>query len=134
LVSWTVIRFVAAVTGCYVAWLLLFERWLEPWLRRFGGAIIGSSIVWVPAGGPFRIWGLRDRRSVAMHAAVGFLGGMTVLLSASLPAALLLFIAARARTEDATMAATSYLISLPMMALFSFRVSSLKPEAPQPEP
>jgi hypothetical protein len=125
---------VAAVTGCYVAWLLLFERWLEPWLRRCGGALIGSAIVWVPAGGPFRIWGLRDRRSVAMHAAVGFLGGLTVLVSASLPAVLLLVFAAKARTEDETMAATSYLISLPMVALFSFRLSSLKSEAPQPEP
>ena len=64
-----------------------------------------------------------------MHAAVGLLGGMTVLLSASLPAAVLLAIATRTRTEDATMAATSYLISLPMVALFAFRVSSLKPEA-----
>jgi hypothetical protein len=69
-----------------------------------------------------------------MHAAVGLLGGMTVLLSASLPAAVLLAIATRARTEDATMAATSYLISLPMVSLFAFRVSSLKPEARQSLP
>jgi len=63
-----------------------------------------------------------------MHAAVGFLGGLTVLLSALLPAAVLLAIVTKARTEDATLAATSYLISLPMVALFAFRLSSLKPE------
>jgi hypothetical protein len=131
---WAVIRFVGGVTGCYIAWLLVFERWLEPWLRRCGGAIVGSSIDWVPAGGPFRIWGLRDRRSVAVHAAVGFLGGMTVLFSAGLPAVVLLYAAASARTEDATMAATSYLISLPMVALFALRVSSLKAETPDTLP
>jgi hypothetical protein len=134
LYHWAVIRFVAAAAGCYIAWLLLFEQWLEPWLRRCGGALVGSSIDWVPAGGPFRIWGLLDRRSVAIHAAVGFLGGMTVLLSAALPAALLLYVATKTHAEDATMAATSYLISLPMVALFVLRVSSVKAEARETMP
>jgi hypothetical protein len=133
LVYRSVIGFVAAVSTCYVGWLVLFERWLEPWLRRCGGSLVGAPIVWVPAGGPFRIWGLRGRSSRARHAAVAFLGGMTVLLCALLPAAALLAIAARARDDDATIAASSYLISLPMVALFAFRVSSLKPDAMSPQ-
>jgi hypothetical protein len=121
LVHWAVLWFAAEVSGCYVGWLVLFERWLEPRLRRCGGAIIGSAIVRVPAVGPFRIWGLRERRSRAMHASVGLLGAMTVLFSALLPTAALVAIAARARADNATIAASGYLISLPMIALFALR-------------
>jgi hypothetical protein len=125
---WAIIQFAVAASASYVAWLVAFERWFEPWLRRRGGAILSCSIVWVPAGGPFRIWGVRGRVGHARSATVGILGGGTILLSAVLPVVALLDLAARANTDDAIVAASSYLASLPMIAFFALRVLSRKPE------
>src|ERR1700730_6656594 len=86
---WAIIRLAVISSGSYVVWLITFERWLEPFLRRCGGAIVGRSLIWVRASGPFRIWGLRDHGRAAIDAMVGFLGSVAVLCSALLPAAAL---------------------------------------------
>jgi hypothetical protein len=125
---WGILRSAAAVSAGYVAWLVAFERWLEPWLRRRGSAIFRCSIVWVHAGGPFRIWGVRERVSRTMNLAVGCLGGGAVLLSSVLPVIALLDLAARANAHDAIVAASGYLASLPMIVFFALRVLSRKIE------
>jgi hypothetical protein len=128
LTRWAFIQYAAVVSAGYVGWLVVFERWLEPWLRRRGGAILRCSIVWVHAGGPFRIWGVEKGVSGPMNLAVGCLGGGAVLLSSVLPIGLLLDLAVRANAHDAVIAASSYLASLPMIAFFALRVLSHRVE------
>jgi hypothetical protein len=122
LINWNIIRFVVAISGSYVGWLALFERWLDPFLRRRWGRMLRCSIVWMHAGGPFRIWGVGEGASDALNSAVGFLGSGTVLLSALVPAVLLLALAARVEVLDTTITATGYLALLPMVVFFSLRV------------
>jgi hypothetical protein len=116
-----VLRFAAFYSGCYLAWLIAFERWFEPLLRRCSGIIVGSRIVWVPAGASFRMWGLRDQRRTGTAAAVGFLGGAAVLCAALFPAVALRLIAG-APGDDPVIAASTYLLSIPMIGGFVVRV------------
>jgi hypothetical protein len=118
---WTVVRFAVMASGCYVAWLAAFERWLEPLLRRCGGAVIGGHIVWVPVVGPFRIWGLQNHESPGMDRTAGLFGGAAVLCAALVPV-VGLHTAALSMGADATIAASAYLMSLPMVAVFVVRI------------
>src|SRR5260221_14373143 len=113
-------RFAGVYSGCYLGWLIVFERWLEPLLRRCGGAILGSSVVWVSTGGSFRIWGIRDRPG-STDATLGLLGSGAVLCAAVLPLILLQF-TVTPPDGDAAIAASSYLMSLPMMGVFVLRL------------
>jgi hypothetical protein len=122
--AWRVVALAAAVFfGCYLVWLVAFERWLEPALRRCVGLISGRCIVWVPAGKRFRIWGLRDAGSHAAEAGVALLGAAVVVCSALLPAVVLAR-AVGAHMGDPIIAATTYLTAVPVMALFVLRVLS----------
>lgn len=87
---------------------------------------MGTSIVWLPTGGGFRIWGLQwqDRRDT--EAAVGFLCSFTVLCAAALPA-WALGVVASGQTNSVTIRATVYLMTMPMIAVFLFRVLWRKP-------
>jgi len=128
----SVLFFAVAFGGLYLLWLIAFERRLEPWLRRGTGALLGCSIVWVRAAGPFRAWGLQ-RRGVRgdvgdrLDGAVGLLGGATVLCSALLPA-IALEAAAKAHAPDVRVTATCYLMTVPLMIVFLLRVLSAGPE------
>ncbi len=107
-------------TATYVGWLVAFERAIEPWLRRGAGALLRCSIVWVPAGGPFWVWGLPEPRRPKLEASVALLGSTAVLLAAMLPIvapALFGYL-----PDDGAATAASYLLSVPMMAFFAFRV------------
>jgi len=105
------------VLGGYSGWLVVFKRWCEPALRRCAGAILGSSIVWLPAGGRFRIWGLKDEGRIGADATVGFLCSLTVLCAAVLPACALGVIASGQTNDLATRAAISLTME-PMIAVF----------------
>ncbi len=118
---WPIIGFAAAFAAFYIAWLIVFERWLDPCLRRFSGAIVGRAIVWVPAGGPFRVWGLSAQGPRALEAAVGLLGTATVVLSSFLPT-VGTSIAATHYAHEPAVGASVYLMSLPLTMLFVFRM------------
>jgi hypothetical protein len=118
---WAVVRFAVTSSGCYLAWLIVFERWIEPLLRRGGGAIIGRSIVWVSAGGSFRRWGIQDPPHRSTDAIVGLLGSAAVLCAALLPA-VPLRLAVTEPSGDVMIVASSYLMTLPMMAVFVLRI------------
>jgi hypothetical protein len=123
--AWMAIRTAAFLFGTYFAWLLTFERWIEPRLRRWTGAIARRSIVWVPAGRGLRIWGVMERSGAATDPTVALVGALLVLASALLPAVLLGRVAGAA---DPRIAASSYLMSVPLMALFVFRMLYAKHE------
>jgi hypothetical protein len=118
---WRVIRFAALMATSYVVWLRVFEYWLEPHARRWVGRIIGGVIVWVPAVGQFRIWGLRDCADSARDAAVGAIGHVTILLSSVVPAALW-YIVSGGLSDERGVPASIYLASVIMMSLFVVRL------------
>jgi hypothetical protein len=126
-VWWAIVAFAVVWSGIYIAWLVAFERWLEPWLRRRLGSIVGGAIVWVPAGGPLRIWGLREPGRLAVDATVGLLGAVAILCSAVLPS-IAVNIAASLYGGDGRMAMTGYLTSIPMTVIFVVRVLFGKPD------
>ncbi len=123
---WLVIRSAVVLFGTYFAWLVTFERWIEPTLRRWAGSIARRTIVWVAAGRGLRIWGVEHSRGPA-DAAVPLAGALLVFASALLPAVLLAKIAASG--ADARISASSYLVSVPLMALFVLRMLSVKHES-----
>jgi hypothetical protein len=123
----TVIHFAALSAGCFLAWLLAFERWLEPLLRRGVGAVIGRTIIWVSAGPYFRIWGLPNEEASSMDAAVAAIGSMAVLFSGLLPV-IGVRIGIGVATNDAALKASSYLMSFPMIGVFVLRVLWRRPE------
>ena len=92
------------------------------------GRIIGVVIVWVPAVGQFRIWGLRGRADSPREAAVAAIGFTTVVLSAVVPAALW-HIASGGRSYERGVPASIYLASVIMMSLFVVRLLVGKVEA-----
>jgi hypothetical protein len=118
-------RTAAFLFGTYFAWLLTFERWIEPAMRRWTGSIARRSIVWVPAGRGLRIWGVLERSGASTDAAVALVGTLLVLGSALLPAVILGRMAST-RLSDPVIAASSYLTCIPAMALFVFRVLSTR--------
>jgi hypothetical protein len=81
----------------------------------------GCGVVWLPAVGPFRIWGLQGQGSLGLHAAVGFLCSLIVLFAGVLPACALGAMAS-GQTSDAAVQTTIYLITVPMIAIFVTRV------------
>ncbi len=111
--------------GTYFAWLVAFERWIEPRLRRWAGSIARRPVVWVPAGRGLRIWGVLERSGASTDAAVSLVGALLVLASALLPAVLLGHVAG---AGDPRISASSYLMSIPLMALFVFRMLYAKHE------
>jgi predicted transporter len=130
--KWVAVRTAVFFVGAYLAWLTAFERWFEPMLRRWTSSIARRSVVWVPAGYGLRIWGLQDVADAAADAAealkdagVAFVGALFILASALVPAVALTQVAA-ARTDDPRISATGYLICVPLMALFVFRMLSTR--------
>jgi len=123
--AWVATRTAVFFFGTYFAWLVTFERWIEPRLRRLAGAIARRSIVWVPAGRGLRIWGVQERSGASTDAAVALVGTLLVLASALLPAVMLGRVAG---AGDPRISASSYLMSVPLMALFVFRMLSAKRE------
>jgi hypothetical protein len=125
-----VLRFAVLMATSYVMWLRVFENWLEPLARRGVGRIMGGVIVWVPAVGQFRIWGLRDCAHSARDAAVGAIGHVTVLLSAVVPAAVWHTVSS-GLSEERGVQASIYLASVIMISLFVVRLLVGKAEAPR---
>jgi hypothetical protein len=125
---WRVLRFAVLVATSYVMWLRMFEHWFEPLTRRVVGRIIGGVIVWVPALGHFRIWGLRDCADSALDAAVGAIGHITVVLSAVFPAAVWHLVSS-GQSDERGLPACIYLASVIMMLLFVVRSLVGKVEA-----
>ncbi len=82
---------------------------------------MGSSIVWLPAGGGFRIWGLQGQGRRDAEAAVGFLCSFTVLCAAALPV-WALGVVTSGQTNSVAIRATIYLMTVPMIAVFLIRV------------
>jgi hypothetical protein len=124
---WMAMRIAVFLFGTYFAWLVAFERWIEPRLRRWAGSIARRPVVWVPAGRGLRIWGVQEEEgsSSSTDAAVSLVGTLLVLASALLPAVLLGRVAG---AGDPRIAASSYLMSIPLMALFVFRMLYAKHE------
>jgi hypothetical protein len=87
---------------------------------------MGTSIAWLPAGGGFRIWGLQGRGRRDAEAAVGFLCSFTVLCAAAIPA-WALGVVAGGQTNSVAIRAAIYLMTMPMIAVFLFRVLWRKP-------
>jgi hypothetical protein len=127
---WQVLRFAVLMATSYVMWLRVFENWLEPIARRGVGRIIGGVIVWVPAVGQFRIWGLRDCAHSARDAAVGVIGHITVLLSAVVPAALW-HVVSGSLSDGRGVRASIYLASVILISLFVVRLLVGKVEPPR---
>jgi hypothetical protein len=125
-------RTAALLFGTYFAWLLAFERWIEPTMRRWTGSLTRRSIVWVPAGRGLRIWGVLERSGKSTDAAAALVGTLLVLGSALLPAVILGRMA-NTRISDPVIAASSYLTCIPAMALFVFRVLSTRRNERQSE-
>jgi hypothetical protein len=123
----TAIRFAAPSAACFIAWLLTFERWLEPLLRRCVGTVIGRPVVWVSTGAHFRVWGLANETASSMNAAVAAVGSMAVLCSALLPG-VGVGIVVGVVTNDEAVKASSYLISFPMIGIFVLHVLWRRPE------
>jgi hypothetical protein len=115
------IQSAAFVFGAYSSWLMVFERWIEPAIRRGVGVMAGCCIVWLPAAGPFRVWGLQGQGRLGIQATVGFLCSLVVLLAGVLPACALA-VTASGQTSDAAVQATIYLITVPIIAVFVTRM------------
>ena len=89
--------------------------------------MIGRPVVWVTAGGYFRVWGLPDETAASMNAAVAAIGSMAVLCSALLPV-IGVGIGVGTATNDAAVKASSYLMSFPMIGIFVLHVLWRRPE------
>jgi hypothetical protein len=126
---WAVFWFAVIFSGSYLAWIVAFERRFEPWLRRRVSAVLRCSIVWVPAGGPFRMWGLQGAKRHLLEAKVGLAGSATMLCAAVLPAVGMGMVI-RTEGSDAAVGSVSYLMSLPMVVCFLGRVLSGRPDTP----
>jgi uncharacterized membrane protein YqaE (UPF0057 family) len=122
-----VVRIAALSAGCFLVWLLAFERWLDPLLRRAIGAALGCPVVWVSAGAYFRVWGLGAEKASSLNAAVAAIGSMAVLCSSLLPA-IGVGVGVGFATNDATVKASSYLMSFPMIGIFVLHVLWRGPE------
>jgi hypothetical protein len=118
---WMAVKTAALLCGAYLAWLVAFERWLEPMARRWTGSIARRPVVWVPAGRGFRIWGLGDRTDEAVDAAVALVGALFIFASALLPAVAFIRLAG-GRTRDPLIAASSYLTCVPLIVVFVLRM------------
>lgn len=110
-----------ASASVYLACLLFFEKWLEPWLRRRASAVVRSPIVWVRSGLFSRTWGLRDPGHAASDFAVGFAGNAFVVVAAFLSVALLA-LASHLCSAGPAMRVTLYLASTPLVAIFVCRL------------
>jgi hypothetical protein len=126
---WTAAKTAALLFGAYLTWLIAFERWIEPLLRRLTGSIARRTVVWVPAGRGLRIWGFGDRVGEAGDAAVALVGALIVLGSALLPAVAMGRVVA-VQTSDPRIAAATYLTCIPLMAVFVYRILSTRREQP----
>jgi hypothetical protein len=112
----SLLRVAVLVASVYVGWLVAFERWIEPLLRRACGVVLGCTIQWVPSGA-LRTWGTGGTANGAKEAAVALIGSVLVLCSSTVPVAVV-HIASPLHGDGAT-GATTYLMSLPMMMLFT---------------
>lgn len=113
----------------FVTWVFVFERWLEPWLRRFTSVLVGSRVVWVQAGLFFRIWGLRESHDTRSDGAVSLTGGVFVVCAAFFPVAALA-LAGHYCSADPVIAMATYLASTPLVAIFVFRLLGAIPSTP----
>jgi hypothetical protein len=122
-----VLRVALAFTGAYVLWLVVFERWAEPAMRRWAGAIFHGPIDWRRAFGPFRTWSLRGAASRSRRAGVGVVFNVVVAGSAFVPPVLLGWLFNGG--GDESIAASVYLMTPAMTALFAARVLWHRPGA-----
>jgi hypothetical protein len=120
------LRFAALASGLYIAWMIAFERWMEPFARASWSAALGREIRWVPAGGRFRVWGLKDSARTSADALVSVIGMLVVLASAAMPVLAIHWMAPLEAIR-----AVSYLMSVPMMVGFVLRVLFLKRDDPR---
>lgn len=116
-----VLRFAVLLSSGYLAWLVVFERWLDPLLRRGLGVVLGHRIAWLPALGPFCVWGVEAPGGRELDGAVAALGTATVFCAALVPVLMPVF-AGYVPAREATIGATHYLLSLPMIGHFLFCV------------
>jgi hypothetical protein len=122
----------AVVSGCYLAWLLAFERIVDPYLRRAVGRVLGCTIVWMPAGGRFRVWGTPWEASRTKDASAALVGSAAVLVAAAMPAVLSSVAAGWIGHEpvkgnfgrEPLIVATIHAMAVPMILVFVLRVLS----------
>ena len=126
---WTVVEVGAVSFALYLAWLAAFERVVEPRVRGLWGTIVGSEIVWVPAGA-VRIWGSTQAVVRSREAAIALVGGLFVLASAALPVLALHFVALALEAEGVQIRGSTYLMSVPMMAIFASRMFARRGGSP----
>jgi hypothetical protein len=120
-IPWNVLRFGAPVCAGYVAWLIAFERWIEPALRRWVGVVIGRPVRWVRVAGPFRNWGADRTGSRALEAGVGLAGAATIAGAALVPT-VATNILVRAELGESPVAGATYLMTIPLVILFAARL------------
>ena len=116
-----VLRFAVLFSSGYLAWLVVFERWLDPLLRRGLGFAIGQRIAWLPALGPFCVWGVEAPGGGHLDGAVAAVGTATIFCAALVPVLVPVF-AGYVPAGEATIGAAHYLLSLPMIGHFLFCV------------
>ncbi|MGO9833435.1 MAG: hypothetical protein ACLP1X_04400 [Polyangiaceae bacterium] len=115
--DFTIVPIAAVSAGLYVAWLVAFERALEPFARRLLGALIGCPIVWVPAG-LFRAWGSGEAGHEARDGLIAAMGTLLVLAAAAVPVVALHFAARLLEPEREGIRASAYLMTAPLMMVF----------------
>jgi hypothetical protein len=115
------LRFAAAFSSAYVVWLKVFEGWLEPRLRHGLGAVLGCRVVWVPALGAYRVWGVEPPSCAKLEAKVGLVGSAVVLCGALVPMIAPVIIGYEP-ARNTQIGATHCLLSLPMAGYFLLRV------------
>ncbi len=104
------------------AWLVAFELYVEPRLRRWVGGLTKREVVWVAAG-PLRVWGSRGPpREHGREGLLAVVGIVLVLAAATLPVIEMHFAAQVLAPGREGVRASAYLTSVPLMAIFSLRV------------
>jgi hypothetical protein len=120
-VPWHVVRSGALVCAGYVAWIIAFERWIDPALRRWVGVVVGCPVRWVQVAGPFRNWGVAGVGSDALEAGVGLTGAAAVAAAALLPA-VITNVLVRAELGESPIAGATYLMTVPVVVIVATRL------------
>jgi len=113
------------LAGAYIAlnlgWAKVFRAWVDPWLRRRVGAIMGVEIVWVEAlRFPLRasIWGVTGQGDGRIQALVGLLAAGAMFAGAMVPIVALSFVLSLTSWVPQNTAHALYLVSIVLLVLF----------------
>jgi len=124
--------FAGSYIAAFMAWASVFRRWIDPWLRRRIGALMGVEIVWVEAlRFPLRarIWGTRHAADERVETRVGFVAAGALFGAAMVPiVALSALLASTARVPE-DVGHALYLMSTVLLVVFLRSVSGSASEA-----